>query len=243
MTEAAGEVVALVEATSPGLPPGTSEAEAAQIAHATERAQGEPAALLQPVAPRQGGAVDHRRRADGDPRHVRVGPGDLDDRAVVHQLERHRRRRRHPLRRLPQLLGDLHGLREGLLRARRSTTASSSCSCSSCPTAFGIVLAYLLDKNLRGGRHLPEHLLHARRALARRRRVHLEERDVLAGAGAVLDDPRSHRPGEPDRLARRPVPPDLVRQHVRRSPRTSSRSSSRSPGDTPATSWCSTSPA
>ena len=39
MTEAAGEVVALVEATSPGLPPGTSEAEAALIAHATERAR------------------------------------------------------------------------------------------------------------------------------------------------------------------------------------------------------------
>ena len=38
MTEAAGEV-ALVEATSPGLPPGTSEAEAALMARATERAR------------------------------------------------------------------------------------------------------------------------------------------------------------------------------------------------------------
>ena len=80
------------------------------------------------------------------------------------------------------------------------------------PTALGVLLAYLLDKNLRGGADLPEHLLHARRAVARRRRLHLEERDVLAAPGPVLDDPRSHRPGQPDRLARRPVPPDLVRR-------------------------------
>ena len=64
-------------------------------------------------------------------------------------------------------------------------------------------------------RRVPEHLLHARRALARRRRVHLEERALLAEPRPVLDDPRSHRSGEPDRLARRPVAPDLVRQHVR----------------------------
>ena len=39
MTEADGEVVALAEATSPGLPPGISEAEAAQMARAAERAR------------------------------------------------------------------------------------------------------------------------------------------------------------------------------------------------------------
>ena len=51
------------------------------------------------------------------------------------------------------------------------------------PTVVGILLAYLLDKNLRGGRDLPEHLLPPGRAVARRRRVHLEERDVLAEPG------------------------------------------------------------
>ena len=47
-------------------------------------------------------------------------------------------------------------------------------------SAVGILFAYLLDKNVRGSRDLPEHLLLPGRAVARGRRLHLEERDVLA---------------------------------------------------------------
>ncbi len=65
------------------------------------------------------------------------------------ELERHRRRRRHPLRRVPQLLGDLHRLRRRTSR-RSFNNGFLLVFLFLVPTALGVLLAYLLDKNIRG---------------------------------------------------------------------------------------------
>ena len=69
-------------------------------------------------------------------------------------------------------------------------------------SVIGVLFAYLLDKNIRGSAIYQSVLLHARRVVARGRRLHLEGRDVVAEPGHVQRDPRSHRPGRPDRLGR-----------------------------------------
>ena len=61
-------------------------------------------------------------------------------------------------------------------------------------SVIGILFAYLLDKNIRGIGDLPERVLHARRAVARGRRIHLEGRDVVAQTGHVQRHPRAHGP-------------------------------------------------
>ena len=129
-------------------------------------------------------------------------PAISHDRAVVHQLGRHRRRRRHPLRRLPELLGDLHDLRQATSSRRCSTTASCVVWLFLVPTAIGCCSPTCSTRTCAAA-HLPEHLLLPGRAVARRRRVHLEERDVLAEPGAVLNI-LGRAAGEPDRLRRRP---------------------------------------
>ena len=47
-------------------------------------------------------------------------------------------------------------------------------------SAIGVLFAYLLDKNVRGSRDLPERLLLPGRVVAGGRGLHLEGRDVLA---------------------------------------------------------------
>ena len=93
--------------------------------------------------------------------------------------------------------------------------------------------------------HLPEPLLLPGRALAGSRRLHLEERDVLAATRGCSTS--RCWPGRADRLRRRPE--QALRRSTSRSStsrsgcrRTSPPSSSPSAGATSATSWCSTWP-
>ena len=107
------------------------------------------------------------------------------------------------------------------------------------PTLLRHVPRLPARQGTRGQPHLPERVLHAGRAVAGRRRVHVADRRSTPPRTAWPPTVRWRRSG---RLDRQPVVPDPVRRQLRHLARTSSRSSSRSPGGTPATSWCSTSP-